>query len=130
VDKLKDTDTFIGELIRTFPELQDEVQDEDYAGLIAMQISCFTRLTQKAIDAGNWDLVVKCFSFIAGIFNSIEYKIQNAIVISYIGKLNISENCKAELLMPSEFKNIRNNLELYYNTSSTNDSVKTFLKNL
>jgi hypothetical protein len=44
---------FTPALVEAFPGLREEVEDEVYSGLLHLEMACFTRYTQAAIDAGD-----------------------------------------------------------------------------
>ena len=127
---MQNSDDFINELANNFPLIRNEILDDDYAGLPTLQISCFTRFTQKAIDNNDLITVKKCFEFVETSFGNVELRIENALFLSYLGKLNFHTNSKAKKLLSSIFKNALTDIESYNSLNSKNDSVIKFLKDL
>ena len=70
----KGDESFINELVTTFSEIKDEVLDEDWTGLIHVQVGCFTRFTQKAIDGNDLSVALKCFKFVENVIDEVESK--------------------------------------------------------
>lgn len=129
MDALKDADTFINELVGAFPEIEEEVTDEDYKGLIGLQIGCLTRFTQKAIDNNDLDMVTKSLNFVEDNIGKVEHKIENSLYISYLGKLNIIKGSKAEKLLSGNLKKVYAGFNNYA-ASSQNEKLNNFLKSL
>jgi len=130
MSQAKNVKGFIDKLVSEFPEIKDEVLDEDYEGLITLQIGCFRRFTQKAIDDSNLILVGKCFRFVEDNINNVEFPIENSLTISYLGKLNIEPNSPIERLLPKELKDIIDTLHNYYQSPSNNEKFNKFIKGL
>jgi hypothetical protein len=130
MNAMKDNDTFINDLVNTFPEIREEVLDEDYSGLITLQIGCFRRYTQNAIDANDLDTVKKCFRFVESNIGAVENKIENALYISYLSHLNILNNSKIKSLLPPNLKSAFIAINDYNESASKNDKLNSFLKNL
>ncbi len=130
MNNLKNDKEFIGDLIKEFPEIKDEVLDEDYSGLITLQIGCLTRFTQKAIDTNDLNLVKKIFLFVEADFDQLSHKVMNSLYISYIGKLKIPPRSEAEKLLPEKFKNAFVELEEHYMSGSKDEKLNKFLKGL
>jgi hypothetical protein len=130
MNNLMSTAEFMELLVHIFPEIREEVEDEDIEGLVTLQIGCFTRFTQKAIDNKDWTTVKKCFDFVMETMHTVEFRVENSLFISYIGKLKIPENSKAHKMLPEKFKEVRKALEEFYSTPSKNDKLNQFLKDL
>ena len=114
--KLKNVENFVNDLITTFPEIKEEVLDEDYEGLITLQIGCFMRFINNAIKANDWVLIKKCMDFIQENINIVDKRIENSLVISCLGKLKIPKGSQVEGLIPKELKSIMETLEAYYDS--------------
>jgi hypothetical protein len=114
----KDEITFIEDLITTFPEIKKEVLDEDWIGLISLQIGCFRRFTQKAIDDNNNLLALQCFKFIDDNINEVEFSIENSLTISWLGKLNFDKSKDLYNRLPKKLKTLYINLHDQYNKRS------------
>ena len=122
--------TFLNELIDNFPEIRDELSDEDFKDLIYLQIGCFKRFTQSAIDKEKLDVVKKCFQFIENRLDSLDQKVENAVYISYLSKLEIKKNSKTEKLLSKKMKSIIFEFEKYEKSNSKNEKLNDFLKNI
>jgi hypothetical protein len=127
---LKDQKTFINELVTVFPEINSEVYDEDYLGLISLQIGCFRRFTQKAIDNNDLDTVKKCFDFVDANLETAVFGVENSLMISYLGKLNIIECSAVDRLLSSKMKSAREQLTSYYESLSKDEKVNKFFDDL
>jgi hypothetical protein len=128
--RLKNHKIFIEEMVTAFPEIKSEVFDEDYLGAISLQIGCFRRFTQRAIDANKLDTVKKCFEFIDSNTGVVDFEIENSLCISYLGKLNIAKNSSVERLLSDKLKNVREQLTNYYESTSKNERLNSFLDGL
>ncbi|MES2809964.1 MAG: hypothetical protein V4619_15140 [Bacteroidota bacterium] len=95
---------FVALITDTFPSLADEILDEDYKGLITLQVGCFTRFTQDAIDENDVKLVTKCFDFVDNIFERVNDRVENSLVITYLGKLKIAKGSTIERLLSKKLK--------------------------
>jgi hypothetical protein len=84
----------ISGLNERFPELKDELADECWAGLLHLEVSCFARLTQMAIDDGDRDLLKRCFDFARTTFHNADDEVKNAMYVSYLEHLNFSDSKK------------------------------------
>lgn len=113
---LKDVNTFLNELIDAFPEIKDEVLDDDYEDLIALQVGCLTRFTQAAIKIEDWKTVTRCIKFVNENFDSVEFSVENSLAISYLGQLEFPRGNMAEKLLPKKLYEIREALLEYYNS--------------
>jgi len=126
--KKKDKKAFINELINTFPEIRDEVLDEDCIDIISLQIGCFRRFTQKAIDINDIVKVLKCFQFIDENIEKVGFNIENSLTISWLGKLNFDKNKNAYAHLSSALKDSYINLHQYYEEQPKNEKLNSFLK--
>jgi hypothetical protein len=129
MNKEKDDKSFVNDLIKEFPEIRQDVLDEDYIGLISLQIGVFRKFTQDAINKNNLDLVTKCFQFIEKNFDVVNSDIRNSLYISYLGKLEIANN-KIKKMLPAKLKSAKEEIDIYYKSTSENDKLNKFLKDL
>ena len=120
---------FIEELVNTFPEIKEDVLDEDRIGLIHLQVACFTRFTQKAIDINDVTVALRCFQFVQWQITKVEHGVENALVISWMIRLNFTKNKNLYEKFPSAFKDICAKFEDYYSNPSKNEKLNLFLKN-
>ena len=126
----KSGNIFFSELIERFPELKDDLLDEDFQGIISLQMGVFTRFTQGAINKGNYDKLKKCYEFINNNIGNVSSELENSMVISYLGKLKFGESSKAKQLLPVVLRKIIDDLDSYNNSVSKSDKLNQFLKNL
>jgi hypothetical protein len=77
---------FRAALIAQFPALTQEV--EDWHDLVHLQASAFARLTREAIDAGDDELVRRCFAFAHSAFMNADPPLKNALYVSYLEELD------------------------------------------
>ena len=120
---------FIKKLIVAFPILKDDVLDEDYLGLFSLQMGCFTRFTQQAINSGDWALVKKCFFFIDEIFDEANEYILNSIHVTYLGKLEIKQDLFLKEIMSDRLIQALNDITNAYKAPHSR-KVTDFLKSL
>ena len=104
-------ESFINELVSTFPEIREYVLNEDNNGLIHIQVGDFTIFTQKAIDDNNVPLALKCFKFVEEVINKVKPKTKDALIISWIFHLYFGRNESLYAQFPPGLKEIRNKLE-------------------
>jgi hypothetical protein len=123
---MKDKDLFISDLIHLFPSLKEELLDEDYSPSISLQMGRFKRFIQQAIannDLNKFDAMV---DFLASNLPLVDKRIQNAIYISFLGKLDFSENPELKKRLGRHFGKAYTDIE-NYNNSSDSDELENFL---
>ena len=93
---------FTPALIEAFPELREEVEDEVFAGLLHLEMACFARYTQAAIDAGDDGRLGVCYEFADRFFLAADDELKNAFYVSYLENLHFGRpgDEKAKSLMP------------------------------
>jgi len=121
---------FINELVNSFPELKDEVLDEDKKNLVALQVAVLCRYAQKAIDENDSRVIERCFNFVTGMIKNTEFKVENALYISFLGKLDFSQNKRAKKLLSDDLIGAYDELQKHYQNSEKNDKLKAFLRTL
>jgi len=126
----KDQHSFIEDLANTFPELRDEVLDENWTGLITLKIGCFMRFTQKAIDANDIPTITNCFQFVDDNLDAVEFDVENSLTISWLGKLDFAKNKAAFNLLPAKLRNLYTQLQQWDTDPSKNQNLNTFLHHL
>jgi len=126
----KTEEYFINDLVSAFPDLKEEILDEDWMGLTSLQIGCFLKFTQRAIDENDVSLALKCFQFVDYDINKVKFEIENSLVISWINKLDFTKNENLYELFPDDFKDIRKKFEDQYDSPSKNEKLNSFLKGL
>jgi hypothetical protein len=70
---------FIEQLGVEFPELRDDI--DEYEGLLHVQMGSFARITQAAIDSGDFEALRRQFMYAAP-------DLQNAFYVSYLEYLD------------------------------------------
>lgn len=130
MNSLKNEEIFIKDLINQFPQIEEEILDEDYSGLLTLQIGCFRRFTQDAIDRNDIDTVKRCFDFVESNVNKVEQKIENSLFITYLGKLNFKGHIQLEKLLSKQLKNVVRELNTYNLSNSKNENLNKFMDNL
>ena len=85
---------FVLSLLREFPALREELDDESVKGLLHMEMGCFFRLTQQAIDDEDEATVKKCFQFADSVFHDADSDLTNALYVSYLEHLNFKDGRK------------------------------------
>lgn len=95
---------FVEQLLTEFPEIRDEVTDE--AGLLHLEMSCFARRTQKAIDEENRADLKRCFDFASRVLENADPDVENAVIVSYLENLDFRDgernhNWAIEMMHPA-----------------------------
>ena len=93
---------FTPALIEAFPELREEVEDEVFSGLLHLEMACFARHTQAAIDAMDDERLGKCYEFADRFFRAADDELKNAFYVSYLENLSFGRpgGETAKSLMP------------------------------
>jgi hypothetical protein len=75
---------FIKLLIDQFPDIKDDIIDEDYEGLIHMQVGCLADYANKCIANGRLDEVRRVFDFFEKTVEKVDSKVENALYVSFL----------------------------------------------
>lgn len=118
-----DKEQFLEVLCDKFPNIKEEVLDEDYQGLFTLQIGVFMRYTQEAINHHQVSTVGEHTQFITEIFDLVEEEVRNSLVLSYIGKLDFKNIAKPQL-----YKDIQAALDAYNQSAYTDQKLINFIK--
>ena len=116
---------FLNKLIQCFPDMKEEILDDDYNGLFSLQVGVFRDITQKAIDTHDLENVEKYTQFILDNFDNFDDDVNNSIILSYIQKLNFKD-----YKTPSFFMNFQKELKEYEQSSYTDEKLIDFLKSI
>ena len=116
---------FLNKLIQCFPDMKEEILDDDYNGLFSLHVGVFRDITQKAIDTHDLENVEKYTQFILDNFDDFDDDVNNSIVLSYIQKLNFKD-----YKTPPFFMNFQKELKEYEQSSYTDEKLIDFLKNI
>jgi hypothetical protein len=77
---------FIASLLTEFPELSEEVRDNE--GLLHVQVGAFARRTEEAIARDDLACVDRCFALAHRAFHDADPPLKNAIYVSYLENLD------------------------------------------
>ncbi|NDV66666.1 hypothetical protein [Bacteroides sp. 224] len=122
---MTDTKLFIEKLCEEFPDMSNDILDEDILDIFSLQIGVFRSYTQEAIDGGDFEKVDRYFNFLDPYLKNIYQKpsstisaskIENSIVLSYIGKLDFKNYPKSKCV-----SKIQKGLQDYYDDSISQD---------
>lgn len=80
------TAQFIEQLVADFPELRDEIKAHEE--LLHVQMGSFARITQAAIDAGDFEALRRQFILADRFFRDAAPDLQNAFYVSYLEYLD------------------------------------------
>ena len=116
---------FLNKLIQCFPDMKEEILDDDYNELFSLQVGVFRDITQKAIDTHDLENVEKYTQFILDNFDNFDDDVNNSIILSYIQKLNFKD-----YKTPSFFMNFQKELKEYEQSSYTDEKLIDFLKSI
>jgi hypothetical protein len=100
-------DELLNFMAEQFPEIEEELFDEDYVGLIHLQMGVLTRYTNNSIEKARFDEVQRIFDFFSIVIDKVDLTIENAFYVSFLEHLNMdgkSEKEKRALkLLPIRF---------------------------
>ncbi len=82
---------YMNELRQRFPTLAPTLDQEDWRGLLHIETGRFAAFCQEAIDAGDRELVQKCYSFACHAAMEGTNEVQNAIGVSFVEHLNFQD---------------------------------------
>jgi predicted nucleic acid-binding OB-fold protein len=99
---------YLQQLAEQFPEIEEELLDEDYEGLITLQTGVFKRFIQKAILDNDEPILKRSFKYLNDNFELFDDKVQNSIVVSLLEHLEL--NSTANNLLPVKIRSIINQL--------------------
>jgi hypothetical protein len=85
---MKTTTEFLEQLVKDFPELHDAIQED--TGLLHLQMGSFARITQTAIDSGDFEKLRRLFALAGQFFRGAEPDLQNAFYVSYLEHLDFN----------------------------------------
>ncbi len=101
--------SFLQMLTDEFPEVPPAF-DEYGKGLLHCEMGVFARLTEEAMDAGRFWQVEQYFRFIERVRESATPEVENAVDVSYLESLALSEvtdnRCRAIKRMPQALRAI------------------------
>ncbi|MHA4895223.1 DUF7674 family protein [Pedobacter sp. PWIIR3] len=121
---------FINYMVSTFPEIEDDVLDEDNDGLITLQLGYFMRYVQNALDKNDEKIIKKCFDFVEECAGHVEFKVENALYLSVLNKLDFKQNHRAMSFLSEKLVLAKSELAAYELSGQTNKKVNEFLTGL
>lgn len=131
---MTETKQFIEQLCREFPDMANDILDEDILDIFSLQIGVFRSYTQIAIDEGDFPKVESYLKFIDPYLKNIcqksssidkASKIENSIVLSYITKLDFKNYSKSKCI-----NEIQKEFQEYNDSISQNDKLINFLRDV
>lgn len=120
-------ESFVTQLITEFPEIKEDILDEE---LTSLQIMSFRAFTQKAIDVNDLELIKRCFAFVDRVLDIVDFQINNSLYISYLSKLRFKGESQALKLLPIKLSKAIAELNQASAIGSKNDKLNNFIKNL
>ncbi|PAW94196.1 hypothetical protein CKK33_12150 [Mucilaginibacter sp. MD40] len=86
------TQEFLQLLVEQFPAVKDDVLDEDYEGLITLQVKFFTKYANNCISAGRLDEVRRVFEFFEAVLGKVNSDINNALHVTFLKRLDLDDD--------------------------------------
>jgi hypothetical protein len=86
-----DRQQFVEAVVAAFPSLEADMRDETWVGLVHLEASAFARYTQEQIDTENRVELKRCFEFARRFLLEGTDDLKNAIAVSYLEHLNLSD---------------------------------------
>ncbi|GAB3723903.1 hypothetical protein GCM10027594_04920 [Hymenobacter agri] len=100
-------EAFLQSLAESFPEIAEEVLDEDYAGLIHLQVGAMARYGNRLIQTGRFDELQKLFDFFHHTVTKVDSNTENALYVSFLEHIDMageSEKAKqARSILPAGY---------------------------
>ena len=94
-------------LAEQFPEIEEELLDEDYSGLIHLQIGLLANYANENIEKARFDELQRIFDFFSDVVDKVDSTTENAFFVSFLEHLNMDGNTEkakhALKLLPSRF---------------------------
>ena len=78
-------------LHQEFPEISADLNDEMWAGLLHLEVACFTQYTQEQIDSEDEPKLVRCFEVASEFLLNGDANVKNAMYVSYLEHLNFQD---------------------------------------
>jgi len=98
----------VATLLREFPSLTEELADETWAGLLHLEVACFSHYTQQQIEVGNRSELARCYWVATTFLTDGDAAVRNAIYVSYLEHLNFEDGKRprrwAKDLMPPRLR--------------------------
>ena len=96
---------FLTSLVAHFPSLASEVLDEDYEGLIHLQVGCLARYANACLATARLDELARVIRFFEATVERVDSRTENALYVSFLEHLDVegeTENARQarQLLSP------------------------------
>ena len=85
---------FLTSLVAQFPSLTSEVFDEDYEGLIHLQVSCLTRYANACFTTARLDELARVIRFFESTVERVDSSTENALYVSFLEHLDFEGETK------------------------------------
>ena len=86
-----DREKMVELLIEEFPEIEEDITDETWAGLVHLEASSFARHTQKTVDNRDEAQLKKCYAIARRLVLEGDDSVKNAMHVSYLEHLNLRD---------------------------------------
>jgi hypothetical protein len=80
------SEEFVEQLDAEFPELREDLKE--YEGLLHVQMASFSRITQAAINSGDFEALRQQFIFADRFYHDAAPDLHNAFYVSYLEHLD------------------------------------------
>lgn len=94
-------------MVQQFPEIKEDVLDEDYSDLIHLQIGYLADYANNKIGIARFDEVQRVFHFFEKVITKVDSHTENAFYVSFLEHLNMDGNSEKERmalkLLPKQF---------------------------
>jgi hypothetical protein len=77
-------------LVKHFPEIAEDVFDEDYNGLVHLQIGCMARYASELIRHGKFDFLKQLFDFFQTTVEKVDSSTENALYVSFLEHVDMA----------------------------------------
>ena len=100
--------------LNAFPELRDDF-DEDW-DLPHLQMAAFSRVAQKAKDAGDWETYARCVGIADRLFSKADTELRNMLYVSFLEHLEFQgpRGKKAWDILPLRLRDAWEELEQHW----------------
>jgi hypothetical protein len=78
-------------LLKEFPTLANELTDETWAGLVHLEVGCFSYYTQQQIESGSRAELARCYWAATKFLMDGDDAVRNAIYVSFLEHLNFED---------------------------------------
>ncbi|MDJ0367094.1 hypothetical protein QMK33_18240 [Hymenobacter sp. H14-R3] len=78
---------FVQLVVEQFPVVAADILDEDWAGLIHLQVACLTRHANKCVASGDLPEFTRMLRFVDYVLPKVDSALDNALHVSFIEDL-------------------------------------------